>query len=128
MVGNKIKMRLGAPYDQQEVIAEVNHVFEPFTLSSSMVVHLLDSTAVVPKNPVVLKLFDRRFATQLREVDKISPWTSDIEQQYYNFILDSRASKFITRLKSNSDLAEEEGKTWDAAENEAYARSLQSRS
>ena len=69
---------------------------------------------------MVLKLFDRRFVAELRKKERIDPWTTDIEQQYYHFVVNGSASKFITKLNSNSEMAEEDGDTWNVPENEAY--------
>ncbi|KAE8376657.1 hypothetical protein BDV26DRAFT_293891 [Aspergillus bertholletiae] len=69
---------------------------------------------------MVLKLFDRRFAVQLREDHKINPWSWDIEQQYHNFILSGGAAEFITKLNSDIAMAEKEGDEWNDPQNEAY--------
>lgn len=111
-------LQLGTPYDQ-EIGARITQVFEPFTLSVAMVV-LLDSPALGLEGHMVLKLFDRRFAAQLRKDENINPWTTDIKKKYHHFIVDGSASKFITELNSNSNMAEEEGDTWDDCQNEAY--------
>ena len=68
---------------------------------------------------MVLKLFDRRFATQLRRDEKVNPWTPVIERQYHHFILDGSASGFMTKLNSNNQMAEKEGHSWNDAQNEA---------
>ncbi|RJE17669.1 hypothetical protein PHISCL_09994 [Aspergillus sclerotialis] len=81
---------------------------------------LLESPALGLEGRMVLKLFDRRFAAELREDQNINPWTTEIEQQYYNFIVDGGASEFITKLNSDSKLAEEEGDTWNDSQNEAF--------
>ncbi|KAE8139950.1 hypothetical protein BDV38DRAFT_269375 [Aspergillus pseudotamarii] len=94
-------------------------VCEPFTLSSVMVV-LLDSPGLGLKGRLVLKLFDRRFAPQLRKDHKLKPWTSDIERQYHDFVHDGCALEFITRLNTDSKMAEEAGDTWNDPQNEAY--------
>ncbi|KAE8336396.1 hypothetical protein BDV24DRAFT_168326 [Aspergillus arachidicola] len=119
VVGNTIKLRLGAPYDQQEITTKIARVFEPFTLSCAMVV-LLDHPALGLTGHLVLKLFDRRFAARLRKDHKLNLWTPEIELQYHDFILDGSASEFITRLNTDSKMAEEEGDTWNDPQNEAY--------
>lgn len=49
----------------------------------------------------VLKVFDRRFATQFRDDEGIPSWSVEIEQQYRQYILDENedAEKFITKLE-----------------------------
>lgn len=69
---------------------------------------------------MILKLFDRYFATTIREEREICPRTSDIEKEYHQFILDGGASKLFTELKANSELAEQEGDDWNDLQFEAY--------
>lgn len=82
--------------------------------------------AIMPDDPclnerVILKLYDRRFATGLREDQKIQPWTFEIEQEYQQTILDGRVSEFIKSLHSEDDEDEkEEEEPWNAAQDEAY--------
>jgi hypothetical protein len=66
---------------------------------------------------MILKLFDRRFATQLREDEKIRPWTPDTETEYRQFILNGGASEFVAQL---NDGETPEGSTWSAAMDETY--------
>lgn len=99
--------------------AQIIKVFKPFTLSSVMIVRL-DSHSRELQADVILKLFDRRFASQLRKDQGIPDWTPDIEQQYRDFVLNGNASDFIARLNSDEDVVEKEGDDWNAAQNEAY--------
>jgi tRNA A-37 threonylcarbamoyl transferase component Bud32 len=102
-----------------QVSACITKVIKPFTLSSVMVV-LLDYPDLGLEGHMILKLYDRRFAPGLRECEGIPPWTFQIEQEYQKFILDGGASDFITKLRSNSNLAETEGEYWCDVEYEAY--------
>ncbi|KAJ5197515.1 hypothetical protein N7449_007994 [Penicillium cf. viridicatum] len=54
--------------------ARIIKLFEPFTLSSVMVVRIACSDLAL-EGDMALKLFDRRFATQLRKDEKLRPWT-----------------------------------------------------
>ncbi|KAE8415951.1 hypothetical protein BDV36DRAFT_310589 [Aspergillus pseudocaelatus] len=81
---------------------------------------LLDHPVLGLKGHLVLKLFDRRFAVQLRKDHKVNPWTSDIERQYHDFVLDGCASEFIIKLNTDSKMAEDEGDTWNDPQNEPY--------
>lgn len=98
--------------------ARIIKLFEPFTLSSVMVVRIACSTLAF-EDDMVLKLFDRRFATQLRKDEKIRPWNSDIERDYHQFVLDGGASQFIAELNNNGDIAQQ-GETWNTSQDEAY--------
>ncbi|KGO47738.1 hypothetical protein PEX1_040500 [Penicillium expansum] len=69
---------------------------------------------------MVLKLFDRRFATELRQNDEISPWTSDIEQKYHQFILDGDAAKLVAELAADRDLPGRNFDTWNSSQEETY--------
>lgn len=96
--------------------ANIIKVFEPFTLSSVVFIRMACSTLELEGN-MILKLFDRRFATQLREDKKIRPWTPNRETEYHRFILDGGASEFISQL---NDGETPEGSTWSAAMDETY--------
>jgi hypothetical protein len=101
------------------VKAVITKVIEPFTFSPVLDV-LLEPSASGLAGHMILKLYDRRFATQLRKDEEIPPWTSDIEQEYRQFVLDGGAADFIAKLRTHSNMVEEEGKSWNAAQNEAY--------
>lgn len=116
-VGNVIKIHLKTP-DELEATedAKIIKVFEPFTLSCVVLIQMTCSTLKLEGN-MVLKLYDRRFAAQLREDEKIRPWTQDREMEYHRFILGGRATKFISQLNNG----ETPGcSTWSAAMEETY--------
>lgn len=113
MAGNTITVQL-EPH-KESIAALITHVFEPFTLSCVMVVRLLQKEGL--GKPTVLKLFDRRFASQLREEAEAEPWTMESEAQYHRFIQNGGAAEFITSLEEDSMSEDEEG---DMVKNEAY--------
>ncbi|KAJ5554959.1 hypothetical protein N7461_003429 [Penicillium sp. DV-2018c] len=105
--GNVIKFHVKTPSRlEATAVAEIIKVFEPFTLPSVVLVRMACSSLGLEGN-MVLKLFDRRFATQLRRDEKIRPWTPDIETEYYQFILDGGAAEFVTQLKEEEDSDDE---------------------
>ncbi|KAJ5586681.1 uncharacterized protein N7459_002446 [Penicillium hispanicum] len=55
---------------------------------------------------------------EVKEDEKIRPWTSDTEMEYRQFILDGGASEFITQLHGDGETPE--GDTWSAAMDETY--------
>jgi hypothetical protein len=118
VVGNTIKLYLKMKNNEVTTDARIIKLFEPFTLSCVMVVRIACSTLAL-EGEMVLKLFDRRFATQLRKDEKIRPWTLDIERDYHQFVLDGGAFKFITELNNNGDIAQQ-GETWNTSQDEAY--------
>ncbi|KAE8146932.1 hypothetical protein BDV25DRAFT_169521 [Aspergillus avenaceus] len=128
VTGNTITLRLDTPCTQQPttITGQITQVFEPFTLSSAMVI-ILDYPSLGLGGEVALKLFDRRFATQFREDEDIEPWTLDIETQYLDYIRNGSAAAFIRKLDSDSTVDgddgeedEEEEGTWTTSQNEAY--------
>jgi hypothetical protein len=122
VVGNTVDLQLHSPYDGQTTKATIIKVFEPFTLSCVMVVRL-DCHTLELEGDMVLKLFDRRFATQLREDENIKPWTSDIETGYHQLIRDGGVEKL---LNTDNESADEGSDTSDDLENEAFAYSRMS--
>lgn len=71
----------------------------------------------------ILKLYDRRFAAQLRKDQTNDPWTTDRESAYIDFVRSGRAQDFLDKLRNDDDFDEpEEG--WDIAENETYLHDL----
>jgi serine/threonine protein kinase len=61
-----------------------------------------------PKERLILKLYDRRFVSELREKHHVSPWTSEIEREFQRSIQDGRAADFIAKLHSHRYLSDEE--------------------
>lgn len=82
-----------------------------------MEVDILQPTIDHPR--AVLKLYDWRFAEQLRKDNKIEPWTPNTGSAFVDFVRSGRALDFLDRLRHDDDFEEpEEG--WDTAENETY--------
>ena len=119
MAGKIIKLQLKTPFDGQTIDARIIKVFEPFTCSSAMVVRLACPTTTW-EGDMVLKLFDRRFATELRQHDEISPWTLDIEQNYHQFILDGNAAKLVAELTADRELLLRNSDNWNSSQEETY--------
>lgn len=63
----------------------------------------------------ILKLYDWRYATQLRQDHDINPWTQWHEDAYREFVGNSVVAKFIAALEV--EIADE---SWDTAQNEFY--------
>lgn len=64
--------------------------------------------------PMVLKILDRRFATQLREDSKAKPWTLESEEQYHRLIENGGGAELVPTFGSFHT------HRGDAAEDEAY--------
>lgn len=86
-----------------------------------MEVDILDSSEIVdPPKHAVVKLYDRRYALQLREDKKIVPWTQSVEEQYREFVGSGEAAEFIAALEEDDDTGDDVGQPWDAARDEAF--------
>lgn len=71
VAGGTLSLKL--PHDDS-LQAEIVKIFEPFTLSSVMLVRLQPAPSVgEPLGLVVLKAYYHRFATQFRQDKKASP-------------------------------------------------------
>ncbi|OQD67360.1 hypothetical protein PENDEC_c039G02274 [Penicillium decumbens] len=119
IVGNVIKVHLKRPNDGLEATtdAKIIKVFEPFTLSSVVLIRITCPTFGL-EGDMILELFDRRFVMQLREDQGIRPWTSNAEMEYHQFILDGGASKFVAQLNGGGETPE--GNIWSTAMDETY--------
>lgn len=93
----------------------------PYTLSCVISIEIAGSFTGSQTSPsrAVLKLFDRRFAAQLRADQKIGAWTPEREHAFVDFVTRGEAAEFVRRLREDDDFEEpEEG--WNDAENEAF--------
>lgn len=84
-----------------------------------MEVHILGSESELKPEFGVLKIYDRRFAAQLRADNKIEPWTPAHEMVLGTFVQSGEAQKFLDSLRNNDDFEEPED-GWNVAENETY--------
>lgn len=86
-----------------------------------MVVDILDgcNAGNLPAT-AFLKLFDRRFADQLRRDNGINPWTEDMEEAYIKFVHSGRVHQFLYDLRHVKDFKEKTEEEWDDAQNEAF--------
>ncbi|TGO55842.1 hypothetical protein BOTNAR_0236g00100 [Botryotinia narcissicola] len=106
--------------DIDTVSCKIIRFFEPPTHSCVMEVELLNQ----PDNKrAALKLFDRRFASQLRSDYEVGPSTVAKETAFVECVKSGDASQFVDRLRNDEDFEEpEEG--WDMGQNEAYLYDL----
>ena len=73
----------------------------------------------------VLKLYDHRFATQLREDYKIPPFNAAHDEAYDAFVESGAASAFLDQLQQDDDFCEpEDGPEWTLGQNEVYLYSI----
>lgn len=88
-----------------------------------MEVELFSDETQTSRSRAVLKLFDRRFASQVRADYKIGPLTIAKEKAFSHFVNGGHALQFLDRLRNDDDFEEpEEG--WDMGQNEVYLYDL----
>lgn len=91
------------------------------TLSFTMVVDILDKQRPQTASGMAfLKLFDRRFAEQLRRDNGIEPWTKSIEQAYIDSVESGAIQRFLHDLRHIDRFQEDTEEDWDDAQNEAF--------
>ena len=102
--------------ESEPLIVHIVRVIRPSTLSCVMLVESVKD----PGSPTILKLYDWRYATQLRTDHKVDPWTQSHEDVYRSFVENGDAAKFITALNDDDDDETHDDRLWDTARNEAY--------
>ena len=121
-VGHTLTLNILPEQTSLKLRVQVRQLQKPRTLSCGMVVDILDGCdqGGIQPTTAFLKLFDRRFADQLREREGIDPWTKDMEESYIKFVQSGRVHKFLHDLHHVKDFQEETEDDWDDAENEAF--------
>jgi hypothetical protein len=108
----------GHTLSSSQIRVQARQLHSPRTLSCPIIVDILDE-GQSPKT-AFLKLFDRRFADQLREDYGIGPWTKDTEEAYIRSIQSGAIRRFLHDLHNVEDFLEDTGEDWDNAQNEAF--------
>jgi serine/threonine protein kinase len=108
----------GNTLSSSQIRVQVRQLHSPRTLSCPMIVDILDE-GQSPKK-AFLKLYDRRFADQLREDFGIDPWTKDVEEAYVRSVQSGAISRFLHNLRTIENYLEDTGEDWDDAQNEAF--------
>ena len=104
----------------QELQVRVRQLQLPRTLSCGMVVDILDGCSQgIQPTTAFLKLFDRRFADQLRDDNTIEPWEKDMEESYIEFVQSGEVLDFLDNLRHVKDFQEDTEDDWDEGQEEA---------
>lgn len=92
------------------------------TLSTTMVVDILDEGEHPEKvaRTAFLKLFDRRFATDLREEWHIDPWVKSDEEAYIESVESGTIDQFLHKLHHVENFVSDSEDDWDDAECEIF--------
>lgn len=111
-----LSVNQGLPEDESTIEVKIVRFIQPTTLSCVMEVECLAASGPA-KRPAhsILKLYDWRYATQLRLDHKINPWSQSHEDAYREYVENNDAAKFVAALEDETD-----DNLWDTAQNEAY--------
>ncbi|KAF4976071.1 hypothetical protein FZEAL_7218 [Fusarium zealandicum] len=91
------------------------------TLSCTMVVDPVGEVqSPNVENTVFLKLFDRRFAEQLRQDNGIEKWTRAMEEAYLDAVKSGAICSFLHDLHEIPKYKDDTEEDWDDAQNEAF--------
>ncbi|KAK4496493.1 hypothetical protein PRZ48_012473 [Zasmidium cellare] len=107
------------------VTAKILELRQPFTLSCVMIVEVIsaDLNDLEPQSKAVLKLYDRRFAAQLRKDEGVPPWSESAEEAFLELVRSGEAATFVHKLRNEDDF-EEPDEGWSPGENEAYLHDM----
>ncbi|KAF5019283.1 hypothetical protein F66182_8715 [Fusarium sp. NRRL 66182] len=127
-IGKIIHLKMSTPNQKQATLhVKIKQQKQPWTLSCGMVVELKDagdsesiSATLRNQSEAFLKMFDRRFAEQIRQDNGIDAWSGDMEQEFLTALTSGRAEEFLRKLQTVLDFQRDTEDDWDAAENEVY--------
>jgi hypothetical protein len=125
VVGNTLHLQLRDEQAHPQIDATITRIITPFTLScvAEVTISSFGLAAIPQGTRAILKLFDRRFASQIREEDNgLKPWTSGVENDYRKYLFeDETASSFIARLETEGlPFIYEERGTFTTVQEEVY--------
>ncbi|KAM0283674.1 hypothetical protein ACHAO9_009602 [Fusarium lateritium] len=127
-VGNILELNLNVDANSDSeattIQVKVKKQQRPWTLSCGMMVEIQQAPKSLPGlsvgDEVFLKMFDRRFAQQLREDHKIDQWCEKFEREFTSGLASGKVEEFLENLQALPRLQGDTDKDWDDAENEAY--------
>ncbi|KAH6974455.1 hypothetical protein BKA56DRAFT_645561 [Ilyonectria sp. MPI-CAGE-AT-0026] len=119
--------------DRSDLRVQVKRQNRPWTLSCGMVVENLEDVSdpnddrglrqgqgLGNGHEAFLKLFDSRYAQQLRNDNGIEEWSNLIEQEFLDGVRFGKMDDFLRKLRSDKQFQQDTEDDWDAAENEAF--------
>ena len=108
----------GMPWNERTIKLRILRLIQPSTLSCVMEVEVLAiSSRTKHAKHSILKLFDWRYATQLRQDYRVGQWTLYNEETYRAFVEGGDAAKFVSALEDDNSIDDQ---PWDTARNEAF--------
>ncbi|EUC61265.1 hypothetical protein RSOL_389780, partial [Rhizoctonia solani AG-3 Rhs1AP] len=104
-LGATFSLQISPPQGEPFVAeAHVVHVYAPFTMSSVMKVALTsESTGTILPDEAVLKVYDRRFANDLRDHFDLEPPTYEAEAQYAEYLRSDRVLHTVAQNYEQAD-------------------------
>lgn len=91
------------------------------TLSCTMVVDIVDNGGTTLPPRAFLKLYDRRFADQIRRDNGTEEWSADLEKAYRQVVPDGTVAKFLHKLHTIPGFEDDDNEPdWDEVDMEAY--------
>lgn len=104
------------PLEKSTIEVKIVRLIKPSTLSCVMEVEGLK----FPGHSI-LKLYDWRYATQMRESNKVGLWTRFHENSYRAFVEKGDAAKFSAAIQmKDGSLNNPQDGSWNTAQNEVY--------
>ena len=108
----------GVPPNKRAIKLQILRPIQPNTLSCVMEVNVLAGfSSIKQAKHSILKLYDWRYATQLRQDHKVDQWTPYHEDKYRAFVEEGGAAKFVSALEDNDNTDDQ---LWDTARNETF--------
>ncbi|KAM0217589.1 hypothetical protein ACHAQD_007332 [Fusarium lateritium] len=130
-VGNILELNLNVDANSDSeattIQVKVKKQQRPWTLSCGMMVEIQRAPENLPSlsagDEVFLKMFDRRFAEEIREQNKIDPWCKEIEHEFARGLASGRIEEFLEKLRTVPNFEADTEGDWDEAEVEAFLAS-----
>ncbi|KAG9494727.1 hypothetical protein J7337_013866 [Fusarium musae] len=127
-IGKIIHLKISTSNQEQtELHVKIKEQKRPWTLSCGMIVEFQDtadsqtiSETLRNQSEAFLKMFDQRFAEQIRQDNGIDTWSADIEQEFLGALTSGKAEEFLYKLQNVPNFQRDTEDDWDAAENEIY--------
>ncbi|RAL01272.1 uncharacterized protein BO80DRAFT_444718 [Aspergillus ibericus CBS 121593] len=124
--GNRIFLRLHRNVGKSRtVVCRIIHVFEPFD-TACVVAISIERPPLGLEGMLVVKMFDRRFATSQRLKHGCAYWSRDIEVKFREFIRGRESGSFLANLSTKVP-SEEGQKHWRVGRREAHIAAVMRR-
>ena len=108
----------GVPPTKHTIKLRILRLIQPNTLSCVMEVDVLEvSGSTKPAKHSILKLYDWRYATQLRQDYGVDQWDPYHEDIYRTFVEEGGAKEFVSFLEDDTSVDDQ---PWDTARNETF--------